>query len=71
MCIRDSSQILIISHSKTLATVLAALCKVRVQELTIRHGDTRLRGQENAKACYVFDDDEDDEQAPTLERTDA
>lgn len=57
----ERSQILIISHSKILATILAALCKVRVQELTMRHGDTRLRGQENAKACYVFDDENEEE----------
>jgi predicted ATPase len=62
----EHSQILIISHSKTLATVLATLCKVRVQELTMRHGDTRLRGQENSKTCYVFDDDDDDEQNASL-----
>ncbi len=58
----ERSQILIISHSKTLATVLAALCKVRVQELTMRHGDTRLRGQENSKTCYVFDDDDEEQE---------
>ena len=57
----ERSQILIISHSENLATILATLCKVRVQELTMRHGDTRLRGQENSKTCHVFDDDEDEE----------
>ena len=62
----EHSQILIISHSKTLATVLASLCKVRVQELTMRQGDTRLSGQENAKTCYVFDDDDEEaDQADT------
>lgn len=66
------SQILIISHSKPLCDVLAALCKVRVQELTMRQGDTRLRGQENSKACYVFDDeDEEDEHATTPDKIDA
>ncbi|OYW91673.1 MAG: hypothetical protein B7Z23_07650, partial [Pseudomonadales bacterium 32-61-5] len=58
----ERSQILIISHSQTLSTVLAALCKVRVQELTMRHGDTRLRGQENSKTCYVFDDDDEEQE---------
>lgn len=38
---------------------LATLCKIRVQELTMRHGDTRLSGQENSKTCYIFDDDDD------------
>lgn len=56
----ERSQILIISHSQPLCAALATLCKVRIQELTMRHGDTRLLGQEHAKACYVFDDDEDD-----------
>lgn len=60
----EHSQVLIISHSQTLSSVLASLCKVRVQELTMRLGDTRLRGQENAKTCYVFGDDDDESAAP-------
>ncbi|WP_395737160.1 AAA family ATPase [Prosthecobacter sp.] len=55
----EHSQIIIISHSQPLCTALAERCKVRVQELTMRHGDTRLLGQEHARACYVFDDDDD------------
>lgn len=55
------SQILIISHSQPLCSALAERCKVCVQELTMRHGDTRLLGQEHAKTCYIFDDDEDDD----------
>ena len=56
----EHSQIIIISHSQPLCAALAANCNVSVQELTMRHGDTRLRGQEHAKTCYVFQDDSDE-----------
>ena len=63
----EHSQILIISHSQSLCAALATLCKVRIQELTMRHGDTRLLGQEHAKACYIFeDDDENDAEQDSL-----
>lgn len=56
----ERSQIIIVSHSKALCDAIAARCKVRVRELTMRHGDTRLRGQEHAKSCFMVDDDEED-----------
>ena len=64
----EKSQIILISHSQSLCTALAERCKVRVQELTMRHGDTRLLGQEHARACYIFDDDDEEiDQAPPLD----
>ena len=52
------SQIIIVSHSKGLCDAISEACQIKTQELTMRFGDTRLRGQETSKTCIVFDDDE-------------
>lgn len=55
----EHSQVIIVSHSKALCDAIAERCKVKVQELTMRCGDTRLRGTEMSKTCYLLDDEED------------
>lgn len=54
------SQIIIVSHSKGLCDAIAEACQIKSQELVMRLGDTRLRGQEHAKTSIVFDDAEDE-----------
>ena len=56
----EESQVIIVSHSKALCDAIAERCKVKVQELTMRMGDTRLCGQEHSKTCFVLDDEEDE-----------
>lgn len=56
----QDSQILIVSHSKALCDAIAEECQIKTQELTMRFGDTRIRGQEHSKTCVVFDDEEDE-----------
>lgn len=57
----ERSQVIIVTHSKLLCDAIAERCQVKVQELTTRFGDTRLRGQEHSKTCFVFDDEDEDE----------
>lgn len=54
------SQIIIVSHSLGLCDAIAAECEIKTQELTMRHGETRLRGQEYSRTCIVLDDGEDE-----------
>ena len=54
------SQVLIVTHSAALSQAISARCKTREHELVMRHGETRLRGQEHAKTCFVVFDDEDE-----------
>jgi predicted ATPase len=53
------SQIIIVSHSKGLCDAISEACQIKTQELTMRFGDTRLRGQETTKTCIVFDDEDE------------
>ena len=55
------SQVLIVTHSATLSQAISERCKTREYELTMRLGETRLRGQENGKTSYVIVDDDDEE----------
>ena len=54
------SQIIIVSHSRSLCDAIAAECQIKTQELTMRYGETRLRGQEHSRTCIVLDDEEDE-----------
>lgn len=53
------SQIIIVSHSKDLCDAISEACQIKTQELTMRFGDTRLRGHETSKTCIVFDDEDE------------
>jgi predicted ATPase len=55
------SQVLIVTHSATLSQAIAERCQTRYYELTMRFGETRLRGQEHSRTSFVIFNDEDDE----------
>ena len=56
----EQSQIIIVSHSQALCEAVSARCQVKVRPLTMRFGETRLVGQEHARAVFVYDDEEDE-----------
>jgi predicted ATPase len=56
----ERSQILVVSHSQPLCDAIAASCKVQVQSLTMRQGETRLVGQDLSRRCFVFEDEEEE-----------
>lgn len=55
------SQVLIVTHSATLSQAIAERCQTRDYELTMRFGETRLRGQEHSRTSFVIFNEEDEE----------
>lgn len=54
------SQLLIVTHSAALSQAISERCKTREHELVMRFGETRLRGQEHVKTCYVIIDNDEE-----------
>jgi predicted ATPase len=54
----QSCQLLVVTHSERLGSELAERCGAKRRRLVMRHGESRLAGQEAARRSYVFDEED-------------
>lgn len=55
--VSNDTQVLIVTHSRQLASEIAARCDAKVVDLVSYNGETRLAGQGTSNRIWTFDED--------------